>query len=242
MYFAWLLGEKVIVLSVTAAAVGQVNAGLSITIYTIRLGLLLWMRPFNDHKINATEILAAFTTLGAVVLASMPAFAGNINYVPEWARGSILIWLSTSGTAIAAFSSILSPILDMAGTVAKWIKWLFVKIKEKLGFSVPIPKGMAGDMASQAAAEGATTSVAMAAAIGTQIAEQKALERAAGPHLTREGSQRFMMDKKKRDTRKLDQHRRSRWNHLVALSGPLRLLASPLNASKARSSRSRLRK
>jgi len=185
-YFAWLMLEKVIVLSVTAGLTGTVNASLVVAVYSIRLLLLCWMLPFNDHKINATEIMGAFTTVSSTIMAALPAFLGNIDLMPEFYRGGLLLVMTTMGTTIAAVSAILSPIIDSGRAVVTYGTMLVNKVQEMVGGAgLTVPEGAAGAIAG-----------AMAVGVAMDTAEGAALEKAAGQHMTREGSQRFAADHK----------------------------------------------
>ena len=108
-YCSWVLLRKLLFAGAMALMISFGNSISVLLIHVLDLIALIFLQPNEDKLTNVQELLSGISNLASITFVSMPVFTGAD--LPEVLSDWMLVGFATGGTALAAISSAVAPIM-----------------------------------------------------------------------------------------------------------------------------------
>ena len=111
---SWLLAKKVFNAINKNWLDGKYNAMAHVFIYSMDVVLFVIVRPFRDQTVNFSQILGSISNLLGILVAALPILTPD--FVPAWFDGTLVMMISSAGTAVMALQALMDPFFKLTGT------------------------------------------------------------------------------------------------------------------------------
>jgi len=112
---SWLLAKKIFNALNKNWLDGKYNAVAHVVIYSVDVVLFVIVRPFRDQTVNLSQILGSISNLLGILAAALPILMPD--FVPDWLNGSLVMMISSAGTAVMAMQALMDPLFKLCGTL-----------------------------------------------------------------------------------------------------------------------------